>query len=297
MSLKRKSPLGSMSASPGPGRPSIVPGVAVKEEDDAKRRKMGGIAAMAGLPNFRDPRTAVMELRGVLKDRMTLGWQDAWFHVADRNPGMDVNKVLDMLKTQERVSFNETNRVFTYEPEVLLRTAAELRTYIRTNTQPLAGLAWKDLREAMPGPEAAQYVDELERNGDVLVLRSLAGRLKDAPLPALGRQNGFGEKINAGGQERWRMIFWDDLKERGRAGIRVDDETVAAWADVRISETDDVAKLLQEQNLDASSAPPPPPKVVTQQPKKKQRASRRPARINNVHMKALGIDFSKDYET
>lgn len=42
-------------------------------------------------------------------------WQDAFFHVEDKNPGIDANDVLDRLKKQDRVKFNETNQVFTYE--------------------------------------------------------------------------------------------------------------------------------------------------------------------------------------
>lgn len=75
----------------------------------------------------------------------------------------------------------------------------------------------------MPGPELTGFLEELEKEGQVLILRSLTGKLKDAPLPELGRENAWGERLNAGGPERFRTIFWDDLKERSRASARVDD--------------------------------------------------------------------------
>lgn len=85
-------------------------------------------------------------------------------------------------------------------------------------------MPYKAMRELVPqGVELTPLVEELERDGQILILRSLTGRLKDAPLPELGRENGFGERLNAGGPERWRTIFWDDLKERNRTAPRAED--------------------------------------------------------------------------
>ncbi|KLT38371.1 hypothetical protein CC85DRAFT_331674 [Cutaneotrichosporon oleaginosum] len=42
-------------------------------------------------------------------------YQDAFFHVQEHHPGVDVGHVLDLLKKQERVKFNDTNQVFMYE--------------------------------------------------------------------------------------------------------------------------------------------------------------------------------------
>lgn len=142
----------------------------------------------------------------------------------------------------------------------MLRSQADLKRHIKTHCRPTQGLTYKSIREAMPGPELVGYMEELEKEGSVLILRSLTGKLKDAPLPALGKENAWGDKLNGGGPERWRTVFWDELKERGRAADRVDDgesfyigrspstdppEFVFAWDDVKIQETDDVAKLLE----------------------------------------------------
>lgn len=42
-------------------------------------------------------------------------WIDAEIHVGDKSPGVDPHVVLELLKKQERVKYNETNQVFTYE--------------------------------------------------------------------------------------------------------------------------------------------------------------------------------------
>jgi transcription initiation factor TFIIE subunit beta len=50
------------------------------------------------------------------------------------------------------------------------------------------------------------------------------------------------------------------------------------------------------EELSASSAVPPAPKITPSGPVKKKKKSTRALKITNTHMKALGIDFSKDYE-
>jgi hypothetical protein len=46
---------------------------------------------------------------------VTLNYQDAFYHVQEHNPGIDVGEVLDGLKKQDRVKFNDSNQVYTYE--------------------------------------------------------------------------------------------------------------------------------------------------------------------------------------
>jgi transcription initiation factor TFIIE subunit beta len=84
-------------------------------------------------------------------------------------------------------------------------------------------IVYKELRELMPGPDLPGYTEELEKDGSIMILRSLTGRLKDAPLPPLGRENAWGEKLNAGGPERWKTIFFDTIRENGRSTARVED--------------------------------------------------------------------------
>jgi transcription initiation factor TFIIE subunit beta len=98
-----------------------------------------------------------------------------------------------------------------------------LRTYIRTNSTPLQGVPVKILKEALPagGPISITALEELEAKGDLMIMRGLTGQeFKDVALPALGQKNAFGIGITEGRNERWKTVWWDDLKERGRAGKR-----------------------------------------------------------------------------
>lgn len=83
----------------------------------------------------------------------------------------------------------------------------------------------KVLREALPygGPISLNALDELEQKGDLMIMRGLTGQeFKDVPLPHLGMKNAFGVGITEGKNERWKTVWWDDLKERGRTGKRLD---------------------------------------------------------------------------
>lgn len=55
-------------------------------------------------------------------------------------------------------------------------------------------------------------------------MRALTGaEFKDVPLPKLGRKNVHGVKITEGRNDRWKAVWWDEIRERGRSGKRVDD--------------------------------------------------------------------------
>ena len=111
------------------------------------------------------------------------------------------------------------------QPELTITTEAQLRTYIRTNSTSTTGVPIRDLREALP-PNGLTMVEDLEKRGDVQIMRALTGSFKEAPLPRLGQTNSLGLKINDGGSsgnQRLKTVWWDELRERERAGERVDD--------------------------------------------------------------------------
>ena len=75
-------------------------------------------------------------------------------------------------------------------------------------------------------PASLGMLEDLEKRGDLLIMRALTGTFKDLPLPKLGRENGMGLRINdsgSSGNARWKSVWWDEVRERGRAGKRVDD--------------------------------------------------------------------------
>jgi len=141
-----------------------------------------------------------------------------------------------------------------------------LRTYIRTNSRPLQGVPVKTLKEALPagGPISITALEELEAKGDLMIMRGLTGQeFKDVALPALGQKNAFGVGITEGRNERWKTVWWDDLKERGRAGKRQPQgeyqlsitlmiDMITAWDKVKIAENDDISKLLAGREFSTS---------------------------------------------
>ncbi|TYJ53871.1 hypothetical protein B9479_005492 [Cryptococcus floricola] len=242
---------------------------------------------------YQDTRTAAIDLLNILRKAVTMRYEDAYFRVQENSPGTDPTKALEILKGLERIEFNAGNQVFSYIPELTLITASEIRNHIRIHSTPTSGLPLKTLKEAMPN--GVEPLKDLESRGDVMIMRGLGANFKDIPLPRLGRLNVNGEDLLGGPTTRWKMVFWDHLKEAGRAGKRVDDEFIFSWADVPIAETDDVTKLLADQELSASSLTPAAPKAVATAPAKKKKRNTRALKITNTHMKEQGIDFSKDY--
>jgi hypothetical protein len=43
-----------------------------------------------------------------------MDFRTAFYHIEEVSPGTDPNLVLEILKAQERVEYNESNQVFTY---------------------------------------------------------------------------------------------------------------------------------------------------------------------------------------
>ncbi|ORX40493.1 hypothetical protein BD324DRAFT_611003 [Kockovaella imperatae] len=297
--MKRKTPSGhSPSPAPGSGKPFVKPEPV--EHEVKKQRFTAGPSFQSGPGTGSSVNalgTAVMQMSAHLKAVGTLGYQDAYFHAQAEFPSHDPVKVLEMLKRLERVIFNDVNQVFSYNPELTLANEAQIRGYIRTNSTPTQPVLLRSIREALP-PNGTSIIEDLERRGEIQVMRSLTGQFKDPPLPRLGRKNILGLKINDSGNggSRMRSLWWDDLRERDRAGKRADDDFIFAWDDVVITEADDIVRLLEKENLGAGSAMPAAPKIVAQAPAKKKKTRRGPLKISNVHMKEQGIDFSKDYE-
>ncbi len=88
-------------------------------------------------------------------------------------------------------------------------------------------------------PSSLSMLEDLERRGDVLIMRALTGPFKEPKLPDLGRENAAGLKINDSGGggggvgARMRSVWWDEIRERGRAGKRVDDGELAFSSQTR----------------------------------------------------------------
>jgi hypothetical protein len=170
----------------------------------------------------------------------TLGYQDAWFHVEMEHPGHDPERVLAILKGLDKVEFNEINQVFSYvvslqkvsvkrndghsrQPDLKFKDEKELRNYIRTHATTLKPIYIKDIREALP-PNGMAMLEALERMGEIMIMKALSGSFKEIALPPLGEKNTQGLGINdlgSSGYQRYKSLWWDDTRERGRAGKRL----------------------------------------------------------------------------
>ncbi|WWC91981.1 uncharacterized protein L201_006935 [Kwoniella dendrophila CBS 6074] len=300
---KRKTPSWA-STSPQPnGRASSVPGVKQEAGTDGESKRLKPNVPMGadGRPiysashgMYKDVRTAAIDLFHQLKRASTMSYHDAYFRVQETSPGLDATAALEQLKAMDKVEFREVNNVFMYIPDLTLNSIAEIRSHIRIHSTPISGIPVKNLREAMPN--GINPLGELEQKGDILIMRGLTGPFKDIPLPRLGRKNLNGFGVTEGGNSRWKTVFWDHEREKGLAGKKVDEEFIFSWADVPMTETDDVTKLLAEQELTSSAAIPATTKAVPVGPVKKKKKTTRALKITNTHMKEQGIDFSKDYE-
>lgn len=251
----------------------------------------------------RTAQAAALDLYDTLKARQTMGQEELHFKLEEIAPGVELAPVMAALKTMQRVTFNANNGVFSYKPELQITTAHDLLVHVRkTCALPTSSVAVKDIRESVPqGLTLAPFIEELESNGDILAVRSL-GPFAQGILPKLGRKNheGLGILDQAqGGGSRFKAMFLDqvrvDMKKKDRSLGRVEDELIWQWADVPIAETDDVVKLLAQEDLTASSQVPEEVKPVAAPAGKKKKRANRPLKITNTHMKQQGIDFSKDY--
>jgi len=72
---------------------------------------------------------------------------------------------------------------------------------------------------------------EMEQKGEVLIMKALTGSFKDVALPKLGAKVmdqstglytiGLNDP-GSSGYGRYRCVWWDTVRERGRAADRVD---------------------------------------------------------------------------
>lgn len=137
--------------------------------------------------------------------------------------------------------------------------------------------------------EAPQAIEELEKEGDVLVTRTA----KDGQL---------------------RMVFWNELKaSEEKGGMLVEKgesdsfwycakqcqhvalaEFLDLWHSLKVPNEVDLRRALEQEGLQTTAAEAPVPKGQTGKKKGRKSAPRqRQVRITNTHLK--GVDLSKDW--
>jgi len=187
------------------------------------------------------------------------------------NTPLDTDAVLlDRFKGHDRVQYDPKTDLYSYKHEFNFRNKAALLTEIQRQTRKGGGLSVRALKESWK--EAPQAIEELEKEGEVLVTRTV----KDGQL---------------------RMVFWNEIKPtEEEGGMLVEKEFHDLWHSLKVPNEVDLLRQLASEGLQATAAETLVPKAPTTKKKGKRGGAprQRPVRITNVHLRGE-IDLSRDY--
>ncbi|KAK2463197.1 hypothetical protein APHAL10511_004852 [Amanita phalloides] len=187
------------------------------------------------------------------------------------NTPLDTDSVLlERFRSHDRVQYDPKTDLYSYKHEFNFRNKAALLTEIQRQTRKGGGISVRVLKESWK--EAPQAIEELEKEGEVLVTRTV----KDGQL---------------------RMVFWNEVKPtEEEGGVAVETEFHDLWHSLKVPNEVDLLKQLASEGLQATAAEAPMPKAPTTKKKGKRGGAprQRPVRITNVHLKGE-IDLSRDY--
>ncbi|KAI6158699.1 hypothetical protein EDD17DRAFT_1621307 [Pisolithus thermaeus] len=195
--------------------------------------------------------------------------------------------LLEKFKSHDRVQYDPKTGLYSYRHDFNFRDKATLLTEIQRQTRRGGGISVRILKE--PWKEAPQAIEELEKEGEVLVTRTV----KDGQL---------------------RMVFWNEIKpdeesggkqvEKGgsnraciiRGFSRYSVEFLDLWHQLKVPNDVDLLKALTSEGLQATASEAPAPKAPSNTKKKGKRSAprQRQVRITNTHLKGE-IDLSRDY--
>ncbi|KAF7793556.1 hypothetical protein EIP86_004670 [Pleurotus ostreatoroseus] len=183
---------------------------------------------------------------------------------------IDTDKVLlEKFRSHDRVVHDQKTDLYSYRHDYNVRNKASLLTEIQRQTRKGGGLSVRTLKESWK--EAPQAIEELEKEGEVYVTRTL----KDGQL---------------------RMVFWNEIKpEEEGAGKMVEKEFLDLWHSLDVPNEVDLLKQLANEGLQATAGESLTPKTPMAKKKGKKSAPRqRQIRLTNTHLKGQ-IDLSRDY--
>ncbi|KAI0092271.1 transcription initiation factor IIE subunit beta [Irpex rosettiformis] len=177
--------------------------------------------------------------------------------------------LLEKFKAHDRVVHDPKTDLYSYKHDYDVRNKISLLTEIKKHTKNGGGLSVRTLKESWK--EAPQAIEELEKEGEVYVTRTL----KDGQL---------------------RMVFWNEIRpgEEGE-GSQVEKEFLDLWHSLQVPNEVDLLKQLANEGLQATAAEAVTPKGLAMKKKgKKSAPKQRQIRLTNTHLKGT-IDLSKDY--
>jgi transcription initiation factor TFIIE subunit beta len=173
------------------------------------------------------------------------------------------NRLLRELKKRPDVIFRPDGHhgagSFHYKPKIAVSNAEELRKYLQTRPSSV-GVRFDEIRDGWPNCPPA--IDEMEKKGEVLIIRDRKGGAK---------------------------LAWDDEPSLRTA---VADSLIHSWNNIKLPvNADDLRGRLENAGLKPTSAP----KEVSKKPAAKdnrKKGPRRGTRMTNVHMQHLLKDYS-----
>ncbi|KIJ60413.1 hypothetical protein HYDPIDRAFT_183457 [Hydnomerulius pinastri MD-312] len=187
------------------------------------------------------------------------------------NTPLDTDMVLlEKFKAHDRIQYDPKTDLYSYRHDFNFRNKAALLTEIQRQTRKGGGIPVRALKESWK--EAPQAIEELEKEGEVLVTRTV----KDGQL---------------------RMVFWNEIKpDEESGGKQVEKEFLELWHQLKVPNDVDLLKALASEGLQATAAETPIPKAPSNTKKKGKRSAprQRQAKITNTHLKGE-IDLSRDY--
>ncbi|KAJ3510082.1 hypothetical protein NMY22_g16081 [Coprinellus aureogranulatus] len=185
---------------------------------------------------------------------------------------LDTDPVLrEKFRIHDKIQYDPKTKLFSYKHDFTFRNKAALLTEIQRSTKKGSGLSVRVLKESWK--EAPQAIEELEKEGEVLVTRTQ----KDGQL---------------------RMVFWNEIKPTDEAGgKRVDQEFLDLWHGLKVPNEVDLQRELANEGLQVTSTEAAPPKATNVKKKGKKGGAprQRQVRITNTHLRNTEIDLSKDY--
>ncbi|RXW18201.1 hypothetical protein EST38_g7660 [Candolleomyces aberdarensis] len=184
---------------------------------------------------------------------------------------LDTDNVLrEKFKAHDKIQYDPKTNLYSYKHDFTFRNKAALLTEIQRQTKKGGGLSVRALKESWK--EAPQAIEELEKEGEVLVTRTQ----KDGQL---------------------RMVFWNEIKPTDEAGgKKVEQEFLDLWHGLKVPNEVDLQRELASEGLQVTASEAATPKAPTTGKKKKKGGAprQRQVRITNTHLRGE-IDLSRDY--
>ncbi|KAI0776796.1 transcription initiation factor IIE subunit beta [Trametes elegans] len=178
------------------------------------------------------------------------------------------NVLLEKFRGHDRVIHDPKTDLYSYRHDFNVRNKAALLTEIQRQTRKGGGLSVRTLKESWK--EAPQAIEELEKEGEVYVTRTL----KDGQM---------------------RMVFWNEVKPtEEQGGMSVEKEFLDLWHGLEVPNDVDLLKALASEGLQATASAVPVPRAGAKKKGKKSAPRQRQIRLTNVHLKGT-IDLSRDY--